>query len=586
MVRDTKLLRRALAVLWLLAVALAQGAPQGSQGQAVPQSTLQGTVRGNGGALKGAVVTLQRADSPGSSNSASRSSGGSGSDTMTAATDNTGQFLFNHVAPGDYRVSADHPGFLHQEYGQRVYSGPGTIVTVAAGQGAANVDFDLLSMGSISGRILDEDRMPVAGVRVEALSYTYHHGKRTLTTTGEDSQTDDRGAYRVYWLTPGNYFVRAMPPSGSAVSVGQPTHDSYPPTYFPGQLNPEEATPVSITPAAEVGGIDFAILPVPTVTVSGRLLLPQAIAIEGLPASGAPRHPGPEAPKAAAAQRGSVVSVSLVPVGSASNLTEGNNRTSARADGSFEIARVVPGSYYLLAQAPASGQQYYARMRLEVGQSGVSGVTMPLQPGIQVTGKISSDGRPPSGFKMSRLRVSLTSDDFGGAGGRLGKVAEDGTFAVPDLPPAELRVRIGGLPQGAYLKAGRIGSGDALEQPFVASANDSLQLSIGFDAGEVQGRVVDADGKPVSGVLAVLAPDSNHRRRYDLFFSTETDDSGHVDFPGVPPGSYRLFAWEDVPDGAWQDPDFIRQYEERGKPVEVDAGRSASEDVSLIPRGN
>jgi len=32
----------------------------------------------------------------------------------------------------------------------------------------------------------------------------------------------------------------------------------------------------------------------------------------------------------------------------------------------------------------------------------------------------------------------------------------------------------------------------------------------------------------------------------------------------LPPGPYKLFAWESIPSGAHQNPDFMKAYEDRG----------------------
>ena len=579
----TRLLCRALEALLLAAITLPQAAPQTTaQSQAPSQpASIQGTVTGAGSVLKGAEVTLQRAGS-----STSRSRQRSFGDSVTATTNSSGQFLFQNVPPGDYRISAEHVGFLRQEYGQRSFSGPGTIITLSAGQ-STSIAFQLLSTGSISGRIFNEDREPIAHARVEALAYTYQSGKRTLNPIGEGSETDDRGAYRLYWLVPGDYYVKAVAAGGSVASVNQPGHYTYPPTYFPGQLNPEQASPVSLTPGSEVSGIDFALLPVSTVTVTGQLLLPASFASLAQASPAAAKHSIPPPVEETEPRRGSSVSLQLIPAIAGHTPSDGSNRGKTGPDGAFEIDRVIPGSYYLVARARAGEQQYFARMRLEVGESGINGLTIPLRPGIAIPGNISLDGPPPSAFKLSQIRVDLTaSDDFLDApSGRSAPVADNGSFVLTNVPPLEYRVRLGDLPQGAYLMAARMGAGDALDQPFVA-AGDPLQLRISFNAGQVQGSVVDSSGNPVSGVLAALVPDGNRRQRPDLFFSAPTDEMGHVNFSGVAPGSYKLFAWEDIPEGAAQDPDFIRRFDDRGKSVEVDAGRSASVEVSLISRGN
>ena len=50
---------------------------------------------------------------------------------------------------------------------------------------------------------------------------------------------------------------------------------------------------------------------------------------------------------------------------------------------------------------------------------------------------------------------------------------------------------------------------------------------------------------------------------------------------GTPPGVYKLFALYDVEPGAWQDPDFRRQYEERGRVIQLGAGASVAADIKV-----
>ena len=90
-------------------------------------------------------------------------------------------------------------------------------------------------------------------------------------------------------------------------------------------------------------------------------------------------------------------------------------------------------------------------------------------------------------------------------------------------------------------------------------------------------------GKPVSGVQAVLVPD-RLRNRNDLYKIAVTGADGHFTLRGITPGDYKIFAWDDVPADAWQDPDFIRPYENLGKPVRINEGSQGSVDVKLIPR--
>jgi hypothetical protein len=62
------------------------------------------------------------------------------------------------------------------------------------------------------------------------------------------------------------------------------------------------------------------------------------------------------------------------------------------------------------------------------------------------------------------------------------------------------------------------------------------------------------------------------------------DAAGKYRFPGIVPGDYLLFAWEDIETGAWQDPDFLRPVESRGRPVEIRAGENPADSITVIAK--
>ena len=54
---------------------------------------------------------------------------------------------------------------------------------------------------------------------------------------------------------------------------------------------------------------------------------------------------------------------------------------------------------------------------------------------------------------------------------------------------------------------------------------------------------------------------------------------------GIAPGRYRIFAWEEVEQGAWQDDDFLRDYEEESEDFEVKENDALAVELELIPSG-
>ena len=61
---------------------------------------------------------------------------------------------------------------------------------------------------------------------------------------------------------------------------------------------------------------------------------------------------------------------------------------------------------------------------------------------------------------------------------------------------------------------------------------------------------------------------------------------GRFSLTGIPPGEYKLFAWQAVELEAYQDPDFLRLYEDQGVTVTVQERGILSVQLSLIPSRN
>ena len=650
-------------VLFLSSVLLAgQQTRQRPVGQAAAsdpavRATIEGTVSraDNGQPLKGARVTLQSSARPQAAAPVIAALGGNDARVLTAlagavatvTTDGNGRFTFTGVDPGQYEISAERDGFIRSQYGQRTPTGNGVVVPVTANQ-RLTIDLKMLQASVVSGRIINADGEPAAQATVQVYTYQYSNGQRTLAE-GKSVQTNDLGEYRLFWLSPGEYFI-SVTDSGSdddspvgVTDVGQNrggrgalaglrvlsaigdrggnfvqalTGSTTPPVFYPGTIDPDAAIPITVPASVEVRGTDFQLRPMRTATVSGRIVAPFPLSQNNNVQFRARGANGVEAAAPLLQIANAPVQLSLNRVGNSRtglggllNLRLGSNPVNA--DGSFEIKGVAPGEYNLTATArDPNGQQYTSRTRVSVGTSDVTNLTVSVKPGVELRGKIILDGTPPQQFSMSNLRVSLIAEDnampgvvnfvtaVGGGGTRgdairaflpagqseMAEVAADGTFTLRDVGAMEYRIRVMGLPQGAYIQAGRIDTTDALNAPFsVDNQGSQLQLQLGFAPGRVSGTVSDDRGAPAPGVQAVLVPDEARRGRNDAYFAATTDRSGQYAFSNVPPGRYKLFAWEDVPAGAYQYPDFIRRYEDRGQTITVNANGAITADGRLIP---
>jgi hypothetical protein len=243
-------------------------------------------------------------------------------------------------------------------------------------------------------------------------------------------------------------------------------------------------------------------------------------------------------------------------------------------------------------------------MVLNVGNSNVEGLQIVVAKGVDISYSVTMQGGAADPALTSRLRLILDRKPAV-AGQPTGAVVT--TAGWPGLPPSsmspltapgpnggfvmrsvsagEFTVKIAGMPQGSYLKSITMGRSDVVSDGLrVASAmSNPLEIVLASDSGLLSGRVIDQNREAVPSVTAVLIPESARRSRMDLYRSSATDTGGRFRFQGIAPGEYKLFAWEDVVDGAWFDPEFLRNWENLGTTVRIGSGNNDPVDVKVIP---
>jgi len=121
----------------------------------------------------------------------------------TTSTDADGRFAMKAREPGKYRFRVMRTGFVGMEYGAHGPSRPGTVLSLDRGAHLKEVNFRLTPHAVLTGRVVDEDGDPLAGVQVQLARMGYAQGQRRLSYSNGAS-TDDRGEYRIYGIAPEN----------------------------------------------------------------------------------------------------------------------------------------------------------------------------------------------------------------------------------------------------------------------------------------------------------------------------------------------------------------------------------------------
>src|SRR5438477_7088972 len=247
-------------------------------------------------------------------------------------TDAQGRFEFKDLPAGRWNLTASKAGYMTLRYGQKRSFEAGTPIEISDGQLMERADFALPKGAAITGRIFDEYGDPVANARVQVLRYQTVQGQRRLTPAGGGDQTDDTGAYRIYGLAPGDYYVSGTLRAGNGPFLDDQNNDttSYASTYYPGTGNVSEAQRLTLGVGQEQPNVNFALQPVHTVKIAGTALNSSGAALSNgmvtlMPAEGI-GGPG----------------------GGPVMFAFGGGNGRVRPDGSFTIANVAPGNYTLM----------------------------------------------------------------------------------------------------------------------------------------------------------------------------------------------------------------------------------------------
>jgi protocatechuate 3,4-dioxygenase beta subunit len=242
-----------------------------------------------------------------------------------------------------------------------------------------------------------------------------------------------------------------------------------------------------------------------------------------------------------------------------------------------------------------------ARVSIDIGNSSAENVSLTMTPGYTLMGKVAMENPPATtdGSGPRGMRVTLTHDPdlVGLPGAPQGAVQANGTFCLANVAQGDYRVyvppllntfqwgtsTIPPLLQNGYIKSIRLGGADVLSSGLRLNfaPQEPLEILIGSGA-KLSGTVINDKRESVVNATVALVPTSS-RERLDLYRTTTSDKDGRYKMQGIPPGSYRAFAWEDVERDAWQDPGFLTLNEGRGTTVQVSEGMQADADLIVIP---
>jgi hypothetical protein len=532
--------------------------------QTKPTGSIEGTVTraGSNQVISGARVTTIRRLTPNPPAA-----------IPPAITDASGKFVFSALEDGVYSIQVQADGYMPQAYA--TLGATASLVNVNGGQPTKDINVALTPRANISGRLRDTSAQPLINVPVQLLRYAYDaQGQRSYQATGATT-TDDRGEYRIAGVAPGRYWLLA----------GRPPTEDY--AFYPGVKEVVNAVAIDLQPGMDLPSVDLTLEAKPrTLKVRGKIVDSRT----GQPPA---RASVVVAPQVAGLNAGTVTS-----------------STYDSTTGIFDIQGLSRGTYSLVAAVTdtASAQlgtviQASGLLQLNVATADVDGLNISVVPSGTLPGRVRVEGRSPAQLPVDRLIVrlvplpgvvaSMLSQNLSGP------VSPDGAFQVGNIIPGDYRLDFY-IPTGngaaaaaqyatmqaanAYIKDARLDGVDVLNAPihFTGSTNKGIEATLAFGSGRVEVNVTDSRLQPVRAGRVVAVPE-RARFRTDLFRALSTDENGRSAFPALPPGDYKIFAFESIEDNGWFDPELLARSEGRAAGVHVTEASTQAVSVQIVP---
>jgi len=505
---------------------------------------------------------------------------GDTSTPIVTTTDEHGIFAFKNISPGQYRLFATHSNYVRAEYGQRAITGAGVPFLLEASKQIAEFRLALTPTAAVSGRITGQAGEPIGNADVVAFKSSFRSGVRTLSAV-RAVRTNDLGEYRLFWLTPGEYYIGVQAPDGVvtttilnnidgtdssslfitrrttrvvttlAFSTSNASGQSNLITYFPGSIEGLAAQPIGLKAGADIRNVNIAVAPVQTRRVSGIVT-----------------------------SQGGTSPVQIRLLRSSQPPFQQYSASTDPNTGAFELTGVIPGPYILFANGPR-GQS--SQLAFEVKNDVTLSVTLKPEVALAIRIRMENQKADETDPRLSRLRVDIVADPWiNGAFSNRSTVPASGllTASLPTgnyrvyVPPVLSQQATGQLAQemqNTYVQSIKLGNVDVLNSGLHLDGEPgaTLEIVLGSKPATVSGRALSDKQDPMPGAVLVLMPDESHRSRKDMLRVATADLSGRFTFPNIVPGEYRLFAWEDIEMDAWLDPDFLKSYESRSVPLHV-----------------
>ncbi len=358
-------------------------------------------------------------------------------------TDENGHFEAEGLLAGNYELRASHEDYVSPETPPKV--------TLVDGEKTDEQKIVLEAGGIVTGRVVDANKRPVPGARVQVIGTRWG---------GSGARTDDDGNFEMKAVRPGDMRVVANRGWFNEMRAPGTTDDDIQGERV--EVRAGETTTVELVVEEQFGKI------------TGKV-----VDADGAPVDDAFVHSTRESDSAATNAKGARASVRWGAWQRTPALTE--------QDGSFVLDELEVGKHSVMAMRKGGGGEGV----VEHVETGSSGVVIKLAEGGSISGKVAlSSGGAPKRFSITleeRTQGIWRNEDF---------FETSGVWKLADLPAGKYSIGVGATE----------GSTD-VEVELAAGADKTGVELVLVPKVDVTGTIVDMQtGAPVPGMKVMIQP--------------------------------------------------------------------------------
>lgn len=542
------LCRRLSGVLVLVAaIAVAAFSQTQKPDNRPANSSIAGQVKAGGIPLPNKTVIVSRFEERGNIFAVTMDGSGLSDLFHSAKTDADGRYRLTGLKAGTYEINVSAAAFAPDKKGGE----RSRTITLDENEAEENVDFSLARGGVITGRVTDADGRPLIAQSMQLRTINGDGEARQIVgvSSGGETETDDRGVYRVFGLSAGRYIIgvggRTYNPFGAAAK--------YPLTYFPGTTDEKQARLIEVAEGSEVMEIDIRLGSASkTYEAIGHVIDAE---------SGQP-----------------ISKVSLMCFGRSGSdgVTGFSGTATSDAKGEFRFNGLPPGTYTVQLRPDVAGllggqsEHYIEETKFEVLDTNISGVQVQAKRGAMLSGVVAIEATPEQKSKINlgqtmimgiveRKTVEqsgnienahISTTDYG-----VSKLNSDGSFRLTGLPPGKvvsfnlISISNGRQPAVSRIERDGVEMRDGIEIRS-GEALTGVKVVLGIASGSIRGQVNLTGGKlPEGWVVRAMASRVNAPEHDRNSGFAEVSSNGRFIIEGLIDGEYEIMVFAHPKDG-------------------------------------